>query len=107
MVMHIVLRHCGKVFVSLYCQSRYPYIKKKKEKLSGRYGFIYALVNSLNKTPFYIGCTKNDIGIRLKQHKKRGAEIVLLCICPVEFLYDEERRWILGAKKTHTITNIK
>lgn len=90
--------------VDYYKKSDYQ--RRKWQRLSGSTASIYVLFKG--NTPFYIGSTKHDINKRLRQHRKWGSQTLLLCACPVEFQFEEERRWIQGAKKAgFKLTNIK
>lgn len=85
--------------VSTYKMSDYK--RRKWQILSGNISHIYALIYNKNNKPFYIGSTI-DCEKRLYQHRrnKKGTfRMVVLCDCPQEFQFDEERRWINGAKE--------
>jgi predicted GIY-YIG superfamily endonuclease len=92
--------------------------RRKWQKLSGNVAYIYVLYYSSDNIPIYIGSSKNPKK-RYWQHirksygsvrkNERGKQILpkmaILCECPQEFQFDEERRWILGAKRLFKLKN--
>lgn len=97
----------------------------KNRVISGERSSVYAIINPLDGLVFYIGSTRRNITTRLWHHiiygsnskvreimrkihnAKQNPLIVELCKCPTEFQFDEERRWILGAKRIYKLANCK
>lgn len=113
---HIVKYENG---FDIECYIMSDYRRRKWQKLSGRRAYIYVLYYDADKIPIYIGSTKNEVKKRLWQHvrysyrsvykksnkKQVFPKIAILCECPEEFQFDEEKRWILGAKGVFNLKN--